>query len=74
MKLQGRSEDDEGRNTVRGEFQSKVCEQMKELRKEDGSVEGKWSVIKLALCESAQSVLGLEGKYHSDWFRENKAT
>ena len=40
---------------------------------EERSVEEQWSAMKLALCESAESALGMESKKRPDWFRESSS-
>ena len=57
-KLQGRSVDDEGKETTRSVFHITVYERVKELWKGDGSMEEKWESVKAGLCETAESVLG----------------
>ena len=37
-------------------------------------MEEKWTAIKTSLTEAAQSVLGKEGRYNPDWFKENEVT
>ena len=71
LKLQGRSMDDKGRNTIRGKFENEVCERIQKKWKSDGTVEEKWNVMKTALCETASSVLGTARKRQADWFRES---
>ena len=51
--LQGRSEDDKGRETTRGVFLRKVSDRARELWKEKVTVEEKWGAVKAALCETA---------------------
>ena len=73
--LQGRSEDDKGRETTRGVFQRKVSDRARELWREKGTVEEKWGAVKAALCETAEAVLGFEARKRPqpDWFRESEA-
>ena len=40
-------------------------------RKNDGTVEEKWKVMKTALCETAASVLGTACNRQEDWFMES---
>lgn len=72
-KLQGQSVNDKGEKTSRGVFQEQVCERVKELWGSEGSVQEKWTAVKSALCESAQSVLGTVKKKHPDWFQESSS-
>ena len=72
-KLRGRSVDDDGENTTRGLFQEQVSTRAKEAWKNGGTVEEKWSALRSALTESAQSVLGIDHRRHPDWFREKAA-
>ena len=39
----------------------------------DGSVEKKWSVVKSALTNAAESALGFEVRRQPDWFNESEA-
>ena len=39
----------------------------------DGSVEEKWSVVKSALTNTAESALGFEVRRQPDWFNESEA-
>ena len=57
--LQGRSEDDKGRETTRDVFQRMVSDRARELWREKGTVE-KWGTVKTALCETAEAVLDFE--------------
>ena len=61
-KLMGKSTDDNGQNTTRGMFQEQVCSLAKEKWNAEGTVEEKWTAIKTALTETAQSVLGKAGR------------
>ena len=70
-KLMRKSTDDNGQNTTRGMFQEQVCSLAKEKWNVEGTVEEKWTAIKTALTETAQSVLGKEGRYNPDWYKEN---
>ena len=47
--LQGRREDDKGREITRDVFQRKVSDRARELWKEKGTVEEKWGAMKTAL-------------------------
>ena len=69
-KLKGRCSDDRGRETTKGRFVSGVFERMRGMWRCDGSLEVKWSAMKTALRETAGSVLGSEGRWQPDWFRE----
>ena len=69
-KLHGRRVDENGKITTRGCFQDGVCTKVKELWKNEGTVEEKWTAIRSALTETAQSVLGKENRRHPDWFKE----
>ena len=71
--LQGRSEDDKGRETTRGVFQRKVSDRARELWREKGRVEDKWGAVKAALCETAEVVVGFEVRKQPDWFHESEA-
>ena len=73
-KLQGKSVDDNGLNTTRGQFQDQVCTTAKRKWTEDGTVEEKWLTVKSALTEAAETVLGTEHRHHPDWFKENEGT
>ena len=68
-KLQGRNEDEEGAVTDLERFLDYVEEKLGELRDSECSVMDKWNIIKSALCEGAEAVLGHEYKKHPDWFR-----
>ena len=70
-KLQGPSVDDNGEMTIRGKFQQRVGESVKGALDGIMSVEEKWEVIKKALCESAQLLLGKTKRRDPDWFLEN---
>ena len=65
------SVDDNGEMTIRGQFQQKVGESVKGALDGIMSVEEKWEVIKKALCESAQLLLGKTKRRDPDWFLEN---
>ena len=67
----GKSTDDNGQNTTRGMFQEQVCSLAKEKWNAEGTVKEKWTAIKTALTETAQSVLGKKGRYNPDWYKEN---
>ena len=73
MKLKGSATDKQGRLTTRGLFQSRVAESLKQEWKEDAPAEGKWNLVKSALCESAESTLGRQTKRSPDWYRESEA-
>ena len=62
---------DEGQNSVKGDFQNQVCAELGQDWTNTKTVEGKWSVMKSALVETATSVLGNELRKHPDWFRDN---
>lgn len=70
-KLQGASVDENGEITTRGKYQQSVGERVKEAWDTEGSVEEKWEVMKAALCESAQLLLGKTKRKDPDWFQEN---
>jgi len=38
----------------------------------DSSVEDKWSAMRTALCEAAESILGTTGRRQADWFVESQ--
>ena len=63
--LQGRGEDNIGRETTSGVFQRKVSDRARELWKEKGTVE-KWGAVKAALCKTAEAVLGFETRKQPD--------
>ena len=65
--------DDQGKKT-REEFQRLVRERAMDPSADSKDIEEKWSVVKAALCEAAQSILGNECSKHPDWFREKAAT
>lgn len=65
--------DDQGKKT-REEFQRLVRERAMDPSADSEDIEEKWSVVKSALCEAAQSILGNECRKHPDWFREKAAT
>ena len=69
--MRGRRVDENGKITTRGCFQDGVCTKVKELWKNEGTVEEKWTAIRSALTETAQSVLGKENRRHPDWFKES---
>jgi hypothetical protein len=71
--LQGRFEDEQGRETICGAFVSKVCDKIESEWRSDDTVEEKWSVVKDALCDTASSVLGYGGRRQADWYWENEA-
>ena len=71
--LQRGSVDDKGRETTRGVFQRKVSDRARELWKEKWTVEEKWGAVKVALCETAEAVLGFETRKQPDWFHESEA-
>ena len=63
--------DDESQDSVRGDFQNQVCAKLSQDWTSTKTVEGKWSLMKSALVETATSVLGNEQRKHPDWFRDN---
>ena len=77
-KLRQESRDENDRETPRSLFQQLVGEKLQVTqqaeRTEGRSVEGQWTVLKEALCESAEAALGVEKKRHPDWFRECSVT
>ena len=66
--------DDNGELTARGLYQQEVSQKLKDLWKDEDSVEKKWEAMKTALCESAESVLGLVSRRHPDWFMESEVS
>ena len=70
-KLQGASVDEEGEMTIRGKYQQRVGEGVNRAWDGEGSVEEKWEVMKAALCESAQLLLGRTKRRDPDWFQES---
>ena len=66
-KLKGRCRDERRRETTKGRFVSGVFERMRGMT-------GLWrrSAMKTALRETAGSVLGSEGRWQPDWFRESE--
>ena len=69
-KLQGGSVDARGRMTARGKYLSGLKERVCESWVEEGSVSGKWEVLKAAMCDEAEAVLGYEDRRQPDWCRE----
>ena len=65
-KLQGSSEDKQGRELARGRC---IGERIREQWDESSDTETKWSVLKAALCEEAKE-LGVEDRRQPDWFLE----
>ena len=67
-KLRDRTSDE-----VRKRFQQELSHKVEESwpTDGDGTVEEKWSVLRDALKETAESILGYEGKKQPDWYSES---
>ena len=52
-------------------FVEEVLERAHAVWPDDGNIDEQWSVFRVALTESAASVLGYEKKHQPDWFRES---
>ena len=63
----GRTED----NEVKTAFIEQVLEKARKDWPIDGSVQDKWSVVRSALTETADDVLGRVRRYQPDWFQES---
>ena len=64
--------DTKGRVTTRGEYLDGLKKRVSESWMEEGSVSEKWEVLKSAICDEAQKVLGYEDRRQPDWFRESE--
>ena len=64
--------DDNEELTARGLYQQEVSQKLKDLWKDEDSVEKKWEAMRTALCESAESILGLASRRYLDWFLDSK--
>ena len=70
-KLQGGCRDAKGRETARGKYLNGLRERLGESWVVEGSVSENWDVLKVALCDEAEAVLGYEDRRQPDWFRES---
>ena len=55
-------------------FQEETVSEIRAAWPGGGSVEEKWSVIRSALTNAAETALGFGVKRQPDWFSESKAT
>lgn len=72
-KLKDDSEDDEEEAMTRVCFKIRYVRK-KELWNSEGSIEENWASMKLAMCKTAEVVIGTEKRKHPDWFRESETT
>ena len=63
--------DANGNETVLGRYLRTVEDKLQANWSTDNDIEGKWNVLKCALCEGARLELGYAKKRQPDWYREN---
>ena len=60
-----------GNEIVLGRYLRTVEDKLQANWSTDNDIEGKWNVLKCALCEGARLELGYAKKRQPDWYREN---
>ena len=58
---------------MRGLFQTRVAESLKQEWKEDAPVKVKWNLVKTSPWNSAEATLGKQTRRSPDWFSESEA-
>ena len=71
--LKGDCVDEQGKMTTKGLFVNGVSRRLQAVWNQEGSVEEKWTLLKTALTDAAQSTLGTQKRRSPDWFAENSS-
>lgn len=61
-----------GKKTVREKFVADESRRLKDGWHGEESVEDKWQVMKSALCDAAEYILGTASTRQADWFVESE--
>ena len=71
--LKGNCVDEQGKMTAKGFFVNGVSRRLQAAWNQEGSVEEKWTLLKTALTDTAQSTLGTQKRRSPDWFADNSS-
>ena len=71
-KLHSKGTDERRMETTRERFLKSIGEKLMKEWDKATRVEGKWDILKSALSETAEEVLGHEHKKQPDWIRESE--
>ena len=71
--LKGDCVDEQGKMTTKGLFVNGVSRRLQAAWNQEGSVEEKWTLLKTALTDTAQSTLGTQKRRSPDWIAENSS-